>query len=208
MIEIKNLCKSFGDRVLFHDFSYMIEDGVFLMIKGKSGSGKTTLLNMLGGIESFDSGDILINGCSIKNKKYLNNYYKYEVGFLFQNFALIESRSVKDNMELIRKETRSEYDLTDSLKMVGMDGFIDTKVYKLSGGEQQRIALARLIYKKCNIILADEPTGSLDKENAGKVMDILKMFNQNGKTIIMVTHDEDLLEYATRVIDIDLLKRE
>ena len=203
MIRIENLTKRFENRVLFDHFSFVIEQGDFLILTGKSGSGKTTLLNMIGGIESFEEGDILINNKSIKCKAFLRHFYTYDVGFLFQNFALLENNTVKENLVLVKKNARSEYSLEESLKMVGMEDFMDTKVYKLSGGEQQRVALARLIFKRCNIVLADEPTGSLDNANSENVMKILTEINKQGKTVIMVTHNEALLSYATKIIALD-----
>ena len=200
MIKIEHLNKKFGDKVVFEDFSLTINDGEFIVLAGKSGCGKTTLLNMLGGIEPFDSGDIKINDNSVRCKRFLKEYYLYEVGFLFQNFALIENKTVRSNIEMVQKKSRSKYTVEEALDKVNMSDEIDTKVYKLSGGEQQRVALARLIFKKCNIILADEPTGSLDRENAQNVMDILKDLNREGKTIVFVTHDENIIKNSDRVV--------
>ena len=205
MIEIKNLQKAFEDNVIFKDYNLTIEDGAFAVIKGNSGCGKTTLLNMIGAIEPIDDGQIIIDGLDLDVNKNRRKYFGDVVGFLFQNFALIDNKTVRQNLEIIKKKHRSEVTIEEALKRVGLSDKIDEKVYKLSGGEQQRIALARLMIKSCKLILADEPTGSLDKENARKVMEILKSLNEEGKTIVMVTHAEEYHDYGTVLVE---LKRE
>ncbi|MFJ5766857.1 ATP-binding cassette domain-containing protein [Lysinibacillus sp. NPDC093210] len=202
MIEIKNLSKSFGNRELFKDFSLTIQDGEFIVFSGPSGCGKTTLLNMIGAIEQIDSGEILVEKMDISQKKNQLNYFGNKVGFLFQNFALIEDKTVSYNLKMIKQKNRSNISLEEALKSVGLLNKINDKIYTLSGGEQQRIALARLMIKKCDIILADEPTGSLDKANADVVMSILKNMNEDGKTIILVTHDEDIKKRGERIVEI------
>lgn len=193
MIRIQNLKKSFGDHVIFDDYSLTIQDREFAVFTGPSGCGKTTLLNMIGGIENCDSGSILIDGLDISKAKNLRLYYRKYVGFLFQNFALIERKTVRENLELIKQNARSGISMQEALERVGMAGRENQMVYALSGGEQQRIALARLMMKQCTLILADEPTGSLDRQNALEVMDILTSFQEIGKTVIMVTHDPSLI---------------
>lgn len=120
----------------------------------------------------------------------------------FQNFALIENMTVRKNLELVQKKSRSDMSNEDALRRVGMSEYIDKKVCTLSGGEQQRVALARLMVKKCSIILADEPTGSLDAVNASKVMDVLSDLNKMGKTVVMVTHDTKYQAIGSRQIDL------
>lgn len=200
MIEIKNLCKSFGDNIIFKDFNVTINDGEYVVFAGKSGCGKTTLLNMIGALEKPDSGKIIVNGIDIGIKRKQKEYFRSTVGFLFQNFALIENKTVRQNLDLVQKKYRSEVTISQALNAVGIAGKEDTAVYKLSGGEQQRVALARLMIKKCDIILADEPTGSLDTDNAKSVVSILKQLNSQGKTIILVTHDERIMADCERVI--------
>jgi putative ABC transport system ATP-binding protein len=202
MIEIKNLSKSFGNRELFKDFSLTIQDGEFIVFSGPSGCGKTTLLNMIGAIEQIDSGEILVDKMDISQKKNQLNYFGNKVGFLFQNFALIEDKTVSYNLKMIKQKNRSLISLEEALNSVGLLNKLNDKIYTLSGGEQQRIALARLMIKKCDIILADEPTGSLDKANADVVMSILKNMNEDGKTIILVTHDEDIKKRGERIVEI------
>lgn len=163
MIIIRGLNKAFGEKIIFSNFNLEIPDGSFVVISGDSGSGKSTLLNMIGGIEKPDSGSIIIEGLNItrlKNK----TVFADTVGFLFQNFALLENKTVKENLSLIKKSSRTKVSLKEALNRVGLSKEVNKKVYQLSGGEQQRVALARLMMKKCSVVLADEPTGSLDKK--------------------------------------------
>ncbi|MCR5665564.1 MAG: ATP-binding cassette domain-containing protein [Eubacterium sp.] len=201
MIELRNIRKSFGDKVIIDGLCATIEDGTFTIIAGPSGCGKTTLLNMLGYLEKTDEGDILIDGTDIKAISQ-GEYFSEYVGFLFQNFALMENKTVKQNLEIIKKKNRSDIIMKQALDEVGLSDQMNTKVYKLSGGEQQRVALARLMMKKCKMILADEPTGSLDAENGRIVMDLLHKFADEGKIVIMVTHDTGLYEEADQVIEL------
>ena len=202
MISIRNLRKSFDDKVLFDNFNLDIPDGSFVVISGESGSGKSTLLNMIGGIEEPDSGTITVDGFDVTGKGSKRQYYRDVVGFLFQNFALLENKTVKENLEMIQKAGRSGVEIGEALDKVGLTDVLNKKVYKLSGGEQQRIALARLMIKKCSVILADEPTGSLDKRNSEVVMSVLHDLNLQGKTVIVVTHDEDIVSRADNVVRI------
>lgn len=203
MLQINDLCKSFDDKCLFNNFNLSVDDGEFVVFKGESGCGKTTLLHMIGGLEKPDSGTILFNGNNINDRKYVQEYLKNEVGFLFQNFALIERKKVYDNLNIVKKQIRSQYSIDEVLEYVGLSEKKYTEVYKLSGGEQQRIALARLMLKKCSIILADEPTGSLDSKNAERVIEILSDFNKNGKTIIMVTHSDIVDFKKVRLVSLE-----
>lgn len=193
MIKISNLNKSFNSRQLYKDLNMNIEDGDFVIFKGPSGCGKTTLLNMIGGIEDIDSGSVVVNGYDTSKKRDRQKILSEEVGFLFQNFALVEEKTVKQNLSFVKKKYRQDIDMKDALSFVGLpEDILKAKVYTLSGGEQQRVAIARLIMKKCNIILADEPTGSLDRKNADMVFDLLDSLNKQGKTIVLVTHDSQL----------------
>ena len=202
MISIRNLQKSFDDKVLFDNFNLDIPDGSFVVISGESGSGKSTLLNMIGGIEEPDSGTITVDGFDVTGKGSKRKYYRDVVGFLFQNFALLENKTVKENLEMIQKAGRSGVEIGEALDKVGLTDVLNKKVYKLSGGEQQRIALARLMIKRCSVILADEPTGSLDKRNSEVVMSVLHDLNLQGKTVIVVTHDENIVSRADNVVRI------
>ena len=202
MIIGENITKSFGNKILFKDFNFHIEGGESVCFSGESGAGKTTLLNIIGLLEPIDSGKLLINGREYKTNKDKRKFYAEEVGFLFQNFALLENKTVEQNLKIVKAKGDLSYRIDESLKIVGLTDKMNNKVYTLSGGEQQRIALARLILKPCNIILADEPTGSLDKRNAELVIGLLKKINSMGKTVIIVSHDEYVKNSADRIIEL------
>lgn len=176
--------------MLFDNFNLTIDAGEFVVITGESGCGKTTLLNMIGGLEPVSNGKINVDGLDITNTKNLKKYYRDTVGFVFQNFALVEQKTVEENLLMVE----------EALESVGMEASLKQKVYSLSGGEQQRIALARLRLKNCQLVLADEPTGSLDRKNGQMVMEILHQLNQEGKTVLMVTHDETLIQANDHLI--------
>ena len=199
-IEGKDITKRFGDHILFSDLSFIICGGEFVCFSGKSGVGKTTLLNIIGSIENPTEGKMLYDGQQIRTRGEQSSLLGNKVGFIFQNFGLVETKTVRENLDMVRKKNRSGVTLEDSLTRVGLYGKVDQKVYTLSGGEQQRVALARAFYKKNDVILADEPTGSLDAENAEIVMDILRDLNRAGKTIILVTHDEEIKRMCDRII--------
>ena len=202
MISLKNICKSYGEKTLFDKLNLDIGDGEFVVFAGKSGCGKTTLLNMIGGLEKPDNGTVLVDGKDIFKRNNMRKYFTETVGFLFQNFALVEDETVIKNLEYVQKKFRDEKSSDEILNYLGLLDKRNTKVYKLSGGEQQRVAIARLMYKKCKIILADEPTGSLDSENARLVMKTLHDLNDLGKTIVLVTHSEKIIANEKRVINL------
>lgn len=195
-IILSNIRKCFGEKVLFNDFSLKIESGDFLAIMGESGAGKTTLLNMMGLLDTPDSGSITI--CGKKNLSFSSRaameLRRCNISYLFQNYGLIDTETVKSNMRIAthfkrlsgKKEKRL---ISMALEQVGLHGYERRKVFTLSGGEQQRVALAKVIAKSPQIIFADEPTGSLDERNRNYVLEILKELNHQGKTIVVVTHD-------------------
>ena len=206
MIEIKNLNKSFKENQVFTNFNCHIKDGFMTAIIGKSGSGKSTLLNMIGLLDLDYQGDILYDNINIKNLKEnkQTEFIRKNINYLFQNYALIDNETVEQNLllalayEKINKKEKLDK-INQVLAKVGLDNFNDKKIYTLSGGEQQRIALARTIIKTGNIILADEPTGNLDSKTGADVMEILTQLNSNGVTIVLITHDEKVAQYAHRV---------
>lgn len=207
VVVVDKIHKQYHDHVIFDDFSMEIEQGSFVAIQGASGSGKSTLLNMIGLLDSPDKGNIVI--FDKKNVKpfsrQANKLLKAKIGYLFQNFALIDNKSVYYNLYLSidhfsfpdKKER-----ILKALEDVGLKGFENKKICECSGGEQQRVALARLLIKPCQLILADEPTGSLDSVNKKVVFKILKKMQSQGKTIVIVSHDEELVERADRIINI------
>ena len=203
MIEIRNMSKKFNEQILFDDFNLEIDDGEFVVIMGPSGSGKTTLLNIIGGIEPFDLGEVVVNGVDISKSKNKLNYFKNTVGFLFQNFALVENKTVIENLQLIKNDCRSDVLFDAALERVGLCGVKEKKVYKLSGGEQQRVAMARALINRPPILLCDEPTGNLDSKSSQEIMELLKYSNKKyGQTLIVITHDENIALQADRIIRI------
>lgn len=203
MVKIENLKKEFNKNVLFDKFNLDVSDNEFVIITGKSGSGKTTLLNMIGGIEEFSEGTINVNGYTIYPKKKVKiSYYQKQIGFLFQNYALVENKTVYQNLRMINQKFRTDISINEALEKVRLLEKINEPVYTLSGGEQQRVALARLMLKQCEVILIDEPTASLDWSNTLVVMDMIQEIHRLKKTIIMVTHDTRLFNLSERVIEI------
>lgn len=203
MIQCVNLTKRYAKREVIKDLSFSIADGEFVCFSGKSGSGKTTLLNMIGLLEEPTSGRILFDGKEIRGGRARIDFYRNRVGFIFQNFALVEGKTVAQNLTLVKKNCRQDgITVEEALSQVGMEEKLYSKVYTLSGGEQQRVALARLYLKKCDIILADEPTGSLDQENAAMVMGILRKLNAKNKTVIIVTHDDEIKRQCDRILSL------
>lgn len=200
MIEIKEISKAFGDHVIFKGLDLNIEKGEFVVFCGPSGCGKTTLLNIIGGLEKIDEGSLIVDGMDISRKRPKKDYYLTKVGFLFQNFAILENKTVKENIELVQNKARTGITVAEALEKVGLKDKENEKVYKLSGGEQQRVAVARLLFKKCDIILADEPTGSLDRANGDNILKLLHMLNDMGKTVVLVTHDDKIIEREKRII--------
>ena len=207
IVSLKNINKSFKDKVIFKDFSLDVEEGEFLSITGASGMGKTTLLNIIGLLEKPDSGDVFL--FDTKNESFgsrkARDLRRHKLSYLFQNFGLVDNETCKFNLDLAlefsdyNREQKREA-VSDALAKVGLEGFDNRKVYSLSGGEQQRVALAKILLKSPELILADEPTGSLDADNRDFVLSLLREFNEAGKTIILVTHDVKVDSCAKRHI--------
>lgn len=209
IIRLNNITKSYGSRKIVDNFCLEIENGEFVAITGVSGKGKSTILNIIGLLEDTDSGDVIIDGQ--QNLKPNTNksvkILREKISYLFQNFALIDEETVSYNLFLALKYVKgSKSDklkaVSEALKKVGLEGSEKRKIYELSGGEQQRVAIARIILKPGKIILADEPTGSLDEDNRNIVFKLLKNLNTEGKTIIMVTHDKKVAQSCSRVINL------
>ena len=185
-----------------------IQKGEFVMIMGKSGSGKTTLLNILGFLDKFDDGDYYFNNENVSklNENQRSVFRNKNIGFIFQQFNLIETLNIYQNIELpllydnrLGKKERIKK-VKKNLDMVGLSDKINQFPNELSGGQQQRISIARALINDPQLIFADEPTGALDTNTSNEIMNILEGLNKEGKTIIMVTHDPDLVKYATKVV--------
>lgn len=207
LIELKNISKSYDTKKVLDKFNLSIEEGEFVGIQGESGKGKSTLLNIIGLLEECE-GEIQLNGrnISVKERKKLQKHYNTKIGYLFQNFALIDDYTVYDNLKIVQRKinkTEQKQRMVEVLEKVGFsEEILKHKIYQLSGGEQQRIAVARIMLYDSDIVLADEPTGSLDKRNKKLVMGLLRDLNKENKTIIMVSHDDEALDYCSRVIQL------
>ncbi len=208
IVRIRNLSKSYrrGSQIIpvLEDITFDIPDGEFLALMGPSGSGKSTLLNLLAGIDSADTGSILINGVEITTlaETELARWRSLHVGFIFQFYNLIPVLTAFENVELpllltrlSRQERRAHVET--ALRVVGLADRMDHYPAQLSGGQQQRVAIARAVVTDPTILVADEPTGDLDRYSAGEILDLMDRLNrESGKTIIMVTHDPRAAEKA------------
>lgn len=207
-IELRNIEKSFGELVVLDQFNISIASGEMVSITGKSGSGKTTLLNILGLIEKKDNGEILYNDQLVASASQRRKLLSESIGYIFQNFGLIDDESVYENLSIIKqllgmRKTAKRRHMVDALQKVGLSGkYLDKKVFECSGGEQQRIAIAKILLKDCEVILADEPTASLDNENKQNILSHLKALNKLGKTVVVVSHDQDVCDHCDYVIGI------
>lgn len=213
MIALHNLGKVFRTELIethaLREVNLQVNEGEFVALTGPSGSGKSTLLNILGTLESFDSGDYLLDGKSVKGltDSALSKLRNEKIGFIFQSFNLIKDFSIYDNIELpLRyrglKAAERKQRIEHALELVGLHARRDYLPGQLSGGQQQRVAIARAIAGQPRILLADEPTGNLDSLMARQVMELLEQINQQGCTILMVTHDPDQARRAGRNIQI------
>lgn len=206
MIELNRVTKKYNKQTILDNFSMKIEDGDFLCIYGESGSGKTTLLNILGLLEKPDSGEIIFDKERKMNEKIRTNLQRNEIGYLFQNFGLITNETVQDNLLIALKhrkikKSESKELMLASLKQVNLSNILGKKIFELSGGEQQRVALARILLKQPKYIFADEPTGNLDEKNSDIVFNILNDLNKNkGVTVVFVTHNQKLIKLSNNVL--------
>ena len=211
MIEIRNLSKSFGDRSLFTNININFYDNMTYSIVGESGSGKTTLLNIIAKLEEKDSGKIVYDSTNL-DKINGHKYFRDYLGYLFQNLGLIESESVDSNLELAFVGKKLSKGEKLRLKKVALEKVnlshikLDTKVYTLSGGESQRVALSKLILKDPPIILADEPTASVDPINAEEILNILLSMKRKGRIIIIATHSKGIWQATDEIISMDEIK--
>lgn len=189
-----------NDGVTFH-----VEKEEFALIIGPSGAGKTTVLNILGGMDSADEGQILIDGVDIHgfNKKQLTKYRREDVGFVFQNYNLVPNLTAMENVELAAEISKDALDAATILKDVGLEHRMTNFPSQLSGGEQQRVAIARALAKQPKLLLCDEPTGALDYETGKQVLTLLNdMKKRYGTTVVVITHNRAIAPMADRVIEI------
>ncbi len=208
-IKVKDLCKSFGNLTLFDHLTLEIPEKEITCIYGTSGCGKTTLLDIIGFIETYQSGKIFYDGKQVKNKASQRKMLRDNIGFIFQDFGLIENETIINNLKIVKKIKKmphKEERIKEVLNSLQLDMDLNRKVYELSGGEQQRLAIAKIILKDPDLILADEPTASLDVGNKEIILNLLKSFAANGKTVIIVTHDKETIEIADNKIDLSKAK--
>ena len=197
-IDLLNVSKSFGSKKIFTDLNLIFESGKSYALIGGSGSGKSTLLNIIGRLEKIDSGNVLVDEQDIWKIKE-RTFFKNTVGYVFQNYSLIDNKTVYDNLSLITKDKKT---ITDVLEKVGLSSdYLHQKIYELSGGQAQRVAIARMLMKPRKIILADEPTGALDGEIGKEIIRLLLNETAEDKYVIIATHDPAVYNEVDVIID-------
>jgi len=218
IVQLINVSKSYSDagarRSIFKNISLDIQRNISLAVVGRSGSGKSTLLNLLSGIDTADSGKVIFDNqdYSAINEKQRTLIRRKSIGFIFQSYNLIPSLTVRENLlmplELSNSYNKKQHEslVNSKLLEIGLENRCDSFPEQLSGGEQQRVAVARAIIHKPDLILADEPTGNLDEENGGRVLDLLfNLVKQESKTLILVTHSLEVANLAESIIDVNEL---
>lgn len=208
-ILLKDVCKYYhmGEHTIAaaDNISFTIDKGEFVVIVGPSGAGKTTVLNMLGGMDSTDSGTIMLDGNEISNlsERELTNYRRHDVGFVFQFYNLVQNLTAVENVELASEICKDPLDPKVALDMVGLSDRMLNFPAQLSGGEQQRVSIARALAKNPKILLCDEPTGALDYNTGKNILKLLQdSCRKTGKTVIVITHNQAITQMADRVIHI------
>jgi len=207
MLKVTDVGKAYGKFTALDDINLEVADGEFLAIMGPSGSGKSTLINILGLLDQSYTGEYLLKETNYKdsNDNYLSQMRGDKLGFVFQNFKLLTTYNVYENIEIpliySKKSQNNKRELVeDVIEKVGLKGKEKNRPSELSGGQQQRVAIARAIVNHPSLIIADEPTGALDSKTSREIMNIFTKLNQEGTTIIMVTHDSEVAEYAMRTV--------
>lgn len=202
MIKLNQLTKSYGSKIVYQNINLNFEAGKSYALIGASGSGKTTLLNAVARLEKPTSGQILLNNQDIWQMKE-QNYFKNYLGYVFQNYALIEEDTVYQNLKILA----SREQIVEALIRVGLDdSYLNAKIYELSGGQAQRVAIARILLKKATIILADEPTGALDQQTAQDIINLLLSLVSPQTIVIFATHDPNVYGRVNEVINLSQLQ--
>ncbi len=206
-IEFKNVSKIYqmGEVEIraLDNISFDIDKGQFVVVLGASGAGKTTILNILGGMDKATSGDVIVDGNNISqaNEKALTDYRRYDIGFVFQFYNLVQNLTVRENVDLALQICKDPLDSRFVLKMVGLEDRMDNFPSQLSGGEQQRVAIARAVAKNPKLLLCDEPTGALDYKTGKQVLKVLQdMCYKHEMTIVMITHNSALADMGQKII--------
>lgn len=199
MLQVKNLSKTFGNKTVYQAVNLSFKAGHTYALIGQSGSGKTTLLNSLARLEKPSSGQILLADKDIWKMKE-KTYFKKTLGYIFQNYALIDDVSISKNLSVVEKDKVKQ---VEALQKVGLDdSFLSQKIYSLSGGQAQRVAIARILLKRARLILADEPTGALDAKTGSEIRDLLLGLANEDTVVIFATHDPDIYENVDHVINL------
>lgn len=206
-VELKNVCKRYqmGEVTITASdgVSFAIEKGEFAVVVGASGAGKTTVLNILGGMDTCDEGQVIVDGADISGytPKQLTTYRRYDIGFVFQFYNLVQNLTVKENVELATQICREPLDAEEVLREVGLGERMDNFPTQISGGEQQRASIARALAKSPKLLLCDEPTGALDDVTGKTVLKLLQdTCRQKGMTVIVITHNQAITPMADRII--------
>lgn len=207
MIKLENVEKYYGEHKVLKGINLIVQKGEFISVMGSSGSGKSTLLNLIGGMDRPEKGAVIVNGENISEftDEKLTLYRRKKIGFIFQFFNLLPNITVFENisMPLLLNGSEDREKVLQYIKRINLDGKEDKYPYQLSGGEQQRVSIARALIHKPEIILADEPTGSLDSETGGRIMDLVQELTEEiNNTVILVTHESYIAEYADRIVRI------
>lgn len=198
-IEIVNVTKKYGSKEIFTDLNLTFEAGKSYALIGGSGSGKSTLLNIIGRLEKIDSGKVLVDKQDIWKTKE-RTYFKNTIGYVFQNYSLIENKTVYDNLKLLNKDKKI---ISEILEKVGLStDYLKHKIYELSGGQAQRVAIARMLMKPRKIILADEPTGALDSEIGNEIINLLLSEAAKNNYVIIATHNPAVYSKVDVIVDI------
>ena len=207
IVSFKNVIKTFGEgesaQNAVDDVSFTINEGEFVVILGQSGAGKSTVLNMLGGLDRQTSGEITVKDINLfyMNDKDLAAFRARNIGFIFQFYNLLPSLTAYENVALSKSILKESLDAMEMLRKVGLEEQADKFPSQMSGGEQQRVSIARALAKNPPILLGDEPTGALDSETGVAVLELLSQLNkENGNTVIIVTHNADIARCADKVI--------
>ena len=209
-VEFRDVCKYYqmGENRIAaaNHINFAIEKGEFCIIVGPSGAGKTTVLNMLGGMDSCDEGKIFLDGQEISayNARQLTQYRRYDVGFVFQFYNLVQNLTALENVELANEISKDPLPADKTLELVGLGHRINNFPAQMSGGEQQRVSIARALVNNPRLIIADEPTGNLDPARSLELMTLFEKINELGTTVLIVTHEKGLVdEFEKRVVMID-----
>ena len=202
-IQLENVTKKFGKVTALDGVSLDIKDKEFFVLFGPAGAGKSTILNILGGMDTPTSGEIIVDGCNISNynSRQLTTYRRYDIGFVFQFYNLVQNLTALENVELATQISKNPLDVKMVLKRVGLENRMNNFPAQLSGGEQQRVAIARAIAKNPKLLLCDEPTGALDYQTGKAILALLReMCNKYKMTVIVITHNSALAPMADRII--------